>query len=137
MQNREDYLLSTGKLKHPKYLVDPQRQIDDPDADNIPCFTIHEDEDGNLSQNKVYSKSFFDDYYEDDLHHDKRKWQKNVSLAAGMGTSSKSAEEIEAMKEAQMTDAKRARLGMGDVGPAMPPEYFQMQQKAQEQQERN
>lgn len=135
MSNREDYLKSTGKLKHPKYLVDPQRQIDDPDADNIPCYTIHEDKDGNLTHNKVYSKSFFDEYYEDDLHSDKRKWQKNASLSAGMGTSHKTQEEIDAMKEAQLTDAKKARLGLGEVGPAMPPEYYQMQMKASQAQQ--
>lgn len=82
MQAREDYLVSTGKLKHPKYMVNPTRQIDDPDANNIPCYTIHEDD---VDGKKVFSRSFFDEYYEDDLHADKSKFQRSATIGMNAG----------------------------------------------------
>lgn len=112
MQNREDYLVSTGKLKHPKYYVDPMRQIDDPDANNVPCFTIHDDDDGVDIDKKVFSKSFHDEYYEDDLHADKRKWQKgaSISIATGGGSGASKNHASEAKKN-----------GPVEVGPHFPP----------------
>lgn len=120
MKAREDYLVSTGKLKHPKYLVNPQRQIDDPDANNIPCYTIHEDDpDGK----KVYSRSFFDEYYEDDLHSDKSKFQRSANLGMNVGKKKHT-------MSPEMEEYLRKKNEVPVLGAALPPEnYYRDEEK--------
>ena len=52
---RDEWLRASGKLKSEKYMVQPLRQIEDPDIDNIPCHTLYDDD------RPVFSRNFLDD----------------------------------------------------------------------------
>ncbi len=126
MQAREDYLVSTGKLKHAKFLVNPTRQIDDPDANNIPSYTIHEDD---YEGKKVFSKSFFDEYYEDDLHEDKAKFKRGATIGMNFGKKQK-------QLSPEQEEILRKNKEIPILGAAMPPpEYQQQMMMAQQQQQ--